>query len=73
MKIAPAMNLYKVEFDNEGVTSAKRLNLPQCGAVGMDDKDGKRVITWITISAEDEEESIYIATRVVKDFFQFAS
>ena len=69
----PPMNLYKVEFDNEGVTSVKKLNLPQCGTVGLDHREGKRIIKWINISADNEQESIYIANRVVKDFFRFES
>jgi hypothetical protein len=70
-EMTPTMNLYKVEFDDKGVTSTEKLNLPQCGTVCLDDKEGKRVIKWITISAENEQESVYIATRVVRDFFQF--
>ena len=65
------MNLYKVAFDEKGAVSAEQLLLPQPGSVRLETVKGQHRIKWLSIHADNEQESIQIANTVVADFFHF--
>ena len=65
------MNLYNVQFDNNEAFAATEIGLADYKSVNVEVLEDKRIIKWLTIFANDEKESIFIANKVVKDYFSF--
>ncbi len=67
------MNFYKVIFDNNKAATSERLMSQQTEGVKIETVEGIHIVKWITIFADDEQESIMVANRVIDDYFLFIS
>lgn len=61
------MRVYKVMFDENKATSASQIDFFHYENMKIEQRDGQRVIRWLTIFADDERESILVANKIVKD------
>jgi hypothetical protein len=61
------MNYYKVWFKDNIPTAAEGLlNLPLTEIVHISEKDGRRFIEWLVVSADDEKHAIEEAAILLK-------
>ena len=65
------MHIYKVIFHNNHVISSTEIKSAYFKSVAMEDAHGKRLIKWIIVYADSEQESILAASNVVKKYFTF--
>ncbi len=64
------MNVFKVVFNDNKAISAKQVTSHH-NSVEMNLTQGKREIKWLIIYANDMQESINRANRIVKKYFLF--
>jgi hypothetical protein len=61
------MNYYKVRFKDNIPTNAERLlNFQADDIVHISEKEGKTIIEWLTVSADDEKQAIEEAAILLK-------
>jgi len=65
------MNLYKVTFSNNIAVSANQIDCFNGKNVKVEKQNGKRLLLWLTVYANDKTKSIDAANEIVKDYFKF--
>lgn len=63
------MEVYKVIFDNNVAVAARKIDFSLRKSVKVVHKDSKRLVQWLPVFAESEQESIMIANKVVNYYF----
>lgn len=65
------MRAYKVIFENNTAVSAIPSDFFVTKNVNIERGDGKASLEWLIIFANDEQEAIINAKKLVKDYFGF--
>ena len=63
------MEVYKVIFDNNVAVAARKIDFSLRKSVKVLHKDSKRLVQWLPVFAESEQESIMIANKEVNYYF----
>jgi len=65
------MKAYKVIFDNNIAVSAFQINLTSNDNAKIDRIGNKPVLRYLTVYADDEQDSLDEANKIVRDYFRF--
>ncbi len=60
------MDAFKVLFKNNVAVSAKRVQSNDSGIAELDMHNGKQVILWYILEADNETEAIELAAKIVE-------